>query len=346
MKKLILIFSLIFTLTSCKEVYRYINYTFYSMSTVVDVIRNEDIEEDYTKKIVTDIENKMSRTLSDSEISKLNRGEDVSLSHETIKLLKKSLEIAQATDYAFNPCMGTLTDLWDITSGKNNVPTDEEIKQMLLYCNAWDVKIEGDRVIIPDGMKIDVGGIAKGYALNKSTAELIESATKSGASQDFCISLGGNVSVLGSSPSMKRLKKKGWKVGITNPFDKTEIMGSVTLSHGFVSVSGGYERYFKKNGNIYHHIFDINTGYPAQTDLASAVVISDDGLLSDALSTALFVMGTEKSVDFYNKHLYNFKMILITNNHEVILAGIEPDCFTPNESDSSFIFYGIHEWNK
>lgn len=314
MKRIICVISLLLMLlTSCREIYRYTDDTFFAMNTVVNTVVSDEIGKDvWTEDILSDIEKRMSRTIPDSEISKLNSGKDITVSDDTYKVVEKALEIARDTDYAFNPCLGTLSDLWDITSGKNVVPSDEKIKEALSFCDASLVEVSDGKITIPDGMKIDLGGVAKGYALYKATENLSEAAMVGGVGADFCISLGGNVSVSGSSKSRKEAGQKGWNVGITNPFEKSETLGNIVLEYCYVSVSGAYERYFEKDGKIYHHIFDSKTGYPSESDLASVAIASRDGLEADALSTALFVMGLEKSLQFYKDGMYDFEAILVT----------------------------------
>ena len=332
-KSICMFFALLLLVTSCAEVYRYTNDTFFAMNTVVNTVVSDEIGGDvWTADILSDIESRMSRTLEDSEISRLNRGEEVTLSDDTYTVLEKALQIARDTDYAFNPCMGTLTDLWDITSGKNIVPSDEEIKEALSLCDASLVTAENGKVTIPDGMKIDLGGVAKGYALYKASENLSEEAMGKAVGADFCISLGGNVSVSGSSKTRREAGQKGWNVGITNPFEKSETLGSIVLENACVSVSGAYERFFEKDGKIYHHIFDSKTGYPSDSGLASAVVISRDGLLADALSTALFVMGLEKSEEFYRDGLYDFEAILITADGDVFVTQELSEIFVINKN--------------
>lgn len=328
MKRIICILSvLLLLLASCREIYRYTNDVFFAMNTVVNTIVSDEIGEDtWTEDILSDIENRMSRTLPDSEIFRLNCGEDVILSDDTYKVLEKAMQIAKDTDYAFNPCMGTLADLWDITSGMNTVPSDEEIKEALSFCDVSLAMVYDGKVAIPDGLKIDLGGVAKGYALERASENLSEIAMGKAVDADFCISLGGNVAVSGTSKSRKELGQKGWKVGITNPFDKSQTLGNVILERGYVSVSGAYERFFEKDGKIYHHIFDSKTGNPADSGLASAAVISEDGLEADALSTALFVMGLEKSLEFYKGGFYCFEAILVTTDGGVyVTEGLKED---------------------
>ena len=329
-KKMLTVLPIVLCLASCTEVYRYTNNSFFAMNTVVDVIRNADIKGDYTLKTVSDIENLMSRTIQDSEIFKVNSGEEIVLSGNTLYVLEKSLEIAKATDYAFNPCMGTLTDLWDITSGRNYVPSQMEIDEALSFCDASLVSIVDGAVVKPQGMKIDLGGATKGYALEKSCESMKACADESKVSPDFCISLGGNIGVCGSSEAMKKEKGEGWRVGIADPFVGETTMGSLVMTHGFIAVSGAYERYFEKDGVIYHHIFDPKTGRPADSGLASVAIVCDDGLVGDALSTALFVMGEERALEFYRKGLYDFDMIVATLDGRVLVTkGVLKD-FTLN----------------
>ena len=174
---------------------------------------------------------------------------------------------------------------------------------------------------------IDLGGIAKGYALEKAKNVLEDSGE-----ENFCISFGGNVAVSGSSEGNIRNGKKGWNVGVTNPFNKEEILGSLLMDDGIVSVSGSYERFFEKDGKIYHHIFDSQTGYPSSSDLVSAVVITDDGALADALSTALFVMGKDDAIEFYNEKIYDFEMILVAQDGNVYVSGGIEEKFSLNEN--------------
>ena len=319
-KTLCLISALLFLVTSCREVYRYTNNTFFAMNTVVNTVVSEKIGDEGTEELLHGIESRMSRTLAYSDISRLNSGENDTPSADTYEVMERALQIAKDTDYAFNPCMGTLTDLWDITSGKNIVPSDKEIKEALSFCDASLVVMSDGKVTLPDGMKIDLGGVAKGYALQKASEGLSEKAADKAVSNDHCINLGGNVSVMGASKSRKESGNDGWTVGITNPFDKNEILGEIVLYDEIISFSGAYERYFEKDGVIYHHIFDSKTGYPAESNLAQAAVISKDGLCADALSTALFVMGKDKAIEFYKEGKYDFEMILVTVQGEVFAS--------------------------
>lgn len=322
-------------LCSCSNVYRYTTSEFYSMNTVITVTGDRDEPAFQIEKLTNKLEDLYSATKSDSEIYKFNEDGNADLSEETAELWKIAVDVAEKTDGAYNPCLASITQLWGITSGKNYVPSEEEISTALEQTNFKNVKLNG-RTLSCEGnnVKIDLGGIGKGYALEKS----MEKALSCGA-ENVCLSFGGNVGVHGFSASRIRAKEKGWKVGITNPLDKNNSLGYIILEGGFVSVSGSYERFFEKDGKIYHHIFDGKTGKPAESDLASSCVISKDAALGDALSTALFVMGSEKAIEFYFDNIYDFEMILIKNNGEILLSPEIRKTFTV--TDDSFTVKNI-----
>ena len=113
----------------------------------------------------------------------------------------------------------------------------------------------------------------------------------------------------------------------------SSTVGNIVLSDGYISVSGDYERYFEYEGKKYHHIIDTKTGYPADTDIISTAVISEDGTLADALSTALFVMGVERSLEFYKEKIYDFEAVLITKKGEIYITDGIKGRFTLTSGD-------------
>lgn len=327
MKKILALIVIITALLcSCGEVYRYTDSTFYSMSTVVTVISDGDGDFSDVEGFASDFESRVSRTRQNSEIYNLNHNGTATLSDDTLYILEKSLEIAEKTDGAFNPCMGSITELWDITSGENYVPADELVAGAVEKCNINSMQISENTVTVSDGTKVDLGGIAKGYALEK----MLEIETNGKADANVCINLGGNIALAGSSQSNRKNNEYGWNVGITNPFDKNGIVGTLKTSDCFIAISGAYERFFEKDGVVYHHIFDPETGYPAKSDLASAAVINQSGIEGDALSTALFVMGFDKAVEFYKSGNYDFDMILIANDGNIYITEDISGNFTPD----------------
>ena len=168
-------------------------------------------------------------------------------------------------------------------------------------------------------MKIDFGGIAKGYTSSEIMKIFDANGIKSGL-----VSLGGNVQALGC-----KTDKSKWKVAIQNPDNEEDYIGVLAIENKAVITSGGYERYFENNGKIYHHIIDPATGYPADSGLKSVTIVSEDGTLADGLSTSLFIMGLDKAKEYWQKNSQKFDAILLTNdNKQYVTEGIYNDYST------------------
>lgn len=177
-----------------------------------------------------------------------------------------------------NPACGELTVLWGISTDTPTVPTDNEISDVLKRIPENDSFTESTM--------LDFGAAAKGYACDKAYEMLKESDTKYAT-----VSLGSSTLLYGDKPNGK------FRAGVTNP-DKAEgYLGIIETDAAFISTSGGYERFFESDGKRYSHILDMETGYPAETDLTSVTVIVpaekvDGGIMSDFLSTLLYIQGT------------------------------------------------------
>lgn len=295
---------------------------YFAMDTFITVkakgVNNKDLDEVYS--LIKDIESVFSRTIETSEISRLNLSETpFRVSEECAGVLKKLNLISLDTHGAFNPCVGALTDLWDV-NGEKYVPTKEEISGVLPLVEYGSYEVANDGTVTKENTKtlFDLGAAVKGYAAEQSISKL-----KSMGVSDAMISIGGNIAVCGSAPG----SDNEWTVGIKNPFYPDSVAGYVKCTDTVVSVSGDYERYFEKDGVIYHHIFDSSTGYPADSSLKSVAVFARDGLVSDALSTALFVMGTEKALEFYSEGKYDFEAVLFDKSGAVYLTDGLKDSF-------------------
>ena len=236
-------------------------------------------------------EKKFSRTIDTSEISKLNKakGEWVEVSEETVELIKQAVAYSELTEGAFDITVASLTQLWHVKDNEGIVPTKEQITQAVSHVNYQLIELEGNKVRLKDKeAQIDLGGIAKGYIADKLKALMLERGVESAM-----INLGGNVVVLGS-------KKDGsnWNIGIQKPFAaRNEVLGSVSIQDKTVVSSGIYERYFEKDGHIYHHILDPDTGYPSDSDLEAVTIIGDSSIMADALSTSCVLLGSEKGME-------------------------------------------------
>ena len=252
-----------------------------------------------------------------SDIYGLNQKHGGAVSEETYTLVQRALDIAAMTEGDYDPTVYPLMELWGFRSGAYRVPTQSELTALLPKVGYEQVKLEPE-ISLPEGAGIDLGGIAKGYTSEKVLEVL------SGAGVDSAIvSLGGNVGTLGLKPD-----GSPWTVAIRDP-DGQESSYIATLRLGqaegcaYAITSGGYERYFEQDGRVYHHILDPTTGYPAASSLESVTIVSRDGTLADALSTALFVKGFDGAVAFWRQHPETFEMVLVTEDGIYATDGLE-----------------------
>ena len=249
----------------------------------------------------------------------MNRSGSATVSDETAKLLKRALTLSQETDGALDITLYPVSQLWGFYSGDFQVPTSSQIQTALQTVGRDHCHLNGTSVTLDKGTQLDLGAIAKGYASYRA-AKLLTDAGVTSAN----LSLGGNVHVVGTRPD-----GSNWKVAITDPNDTSNYAGILQVQDTAVVTSGGYQRNFEKNGTVYHHILDPATGSPAHSGLISATVISQDDVLADALSTALFVMGPDKAATYWQGSKDAFEMVLITEDNRILCSEGIADSFTP-----------------
>lgn len=231
------------------------------------------------------IEQLLSKYIESSEISRLNRTGKLKVSPDTFYIIKRSKEFWQLSDGAFDITVAPLLELWGFSNRKYSVPADKEIRSVLKLIGSDKIILHEKNYVVEfklPGMKIDLGGIAKGFALDLAVKKLKENHINS-----CLINAGGQVYALGEKSSTP------WKIAIKNPREP-EISGTLELKNKSASTSGDYEQFFINSGRRYCHIIDPKTGFPADAHLTSVTVIADEGSTADALSTAIFVLGKEK----------------------------------------------------
>ena len=272
-----------------------------------------------------------SRTNENSELYKLNhRISDSAVSNQTIEtqttpyqvngttntwhiseylaaLLSEGLDITRESDGAFDIAIAPLTSLWDFTAEDPKVPDDAAIQKALPLCSSDGVTIDGQDITLPsDDIQFDVGAIAKGYIADRMKDLLVKKGVKRAI-----INLGGNVLCIGSKPD-----GTPFKVGIQKPFaDRNETEAVMDITGKSVVSSGIYERCFKQNGKLYHHILNPKTGYPYDNSLISVTIISDQSVDGDALSTTCFALGLEDGLKFAEKK--GVQAVFITEDYEL-----------------------------
>jgi thiamine biosynthesis lipoprotein len=253
----------------------------------------------------------MSTSIEGSDIYKLNKnagGEAVELKAETVSVLKKGIEYLNITGGTFNIGIGSLIELWGIGKDWQKVPSESEILQAKAHIDLVNLKIDNTMVSVKDpGMLIDLGGIAKGYAVDEAVRVLRENGISSGF-----VNMGGDVYALGRKPD-----GSAWNVGIQNPeIGVGGVIAKIELVDQSIVTSGDYERYFIENDIHYHHILDPATGYPTSNELSSVTIISEKSIDGDALSTAVFVMGLEEGLSFI-EGMENIEAVLVTKGKKV-----------------------------
>ena len=239
------------------------------------------------------IEQAFSVNLSDSAVSQINQSAGIApvvVPQEVIYVLQEALRIAERTGGAFDPTIGPLVDLWDIGGDNSQVPSQQAIDHARSLVDWRLVEIDSQRgtvYLTKQGMALDLGGIAKGYAAD----ELVAIAQEAGIQQAL-FDLGGNIYAFGT-----KADGTPWRVGVKDP---AQPGGSPALALAVqdrsVVTSGMYERFFEQEGIRYHHILNPATGYPVWNDIQSVTIVSKSSLLADALSTSVFVLGREKGL--------------------------------------------------
>ncbi len=263
------------------------------------------------------IDELMSYHKSDSEISELNREgfrRAVKVSEPTYEVLQRSTEFSKLSGGAFDVTVGPLVDLWGSAQDTDTAPTDAELQQARSRVGYDKLILDANEASVRfavDGMRVDLGGIAKGYAIDKA----IESMQKAGAIGAM-VDIGGDVRCFGSPPA----GQNKWYIGLQNPnvteknVGKGEILLVLDVADAAVATSGDYRRFFVIGGRKYSHIFDTETGNSI-SGLASVTVISPNSIRADALATAVSVMGIEKGLSFIEK-IPDTEAILISSAPE------------------------------
>lgn len=278
--KLFLIFILLFSLCGCNKNARKTDDIF-AMDTIISL----DVYCENPDNVLT---------LMNDEITRLDKkfapDSEMIYDDETKKLIETSDSISHATDGAFDIYLGEVLKIWGFRNKNYRIPDDDEINLAL------------------NAKALDFGGIAKGYAGDRLKEICEENNVKSAL-----FSLGGNIVAIGKTPD-----GKPWTIGIANPKNPNEAIGYVKVTDKSVVTSGGYQRYFTENNEIYHHIINPKTGKPAKSGLSSVTVISPDSITADALSTAFYVLGRDKTLEIYTSGKFNFEAVLIEDDGNIV----------------------------
>lgn len=310
-----------FLLGGCGVGQRSSEKSFFMMDTIISVRLYCDEETaaplfEECRKILEEVENLLSCTIEDSLVSRFNRDGEVRLSEDMLALWREIRDISEATAGTFDPTVEPLVTLWRSSGEAGRLPTAEEMAEALESVGMEHVRTEGN-LLVRDAScatRLDLGAVGKGYAIRKVLAFLETTDVPGGI-----LSFGGNIATFGEKPD-----GSAFRVAVRDPAETNGTLGILETESGkVVSVSGDYERYVEIDGIRYHHIVDPATGYPAEGGLHSVAVICEDPVLADALSTALFVMGRERAMEFYASGIYTFEAILTDDDTVWLTPGLE-----------------------
>ena len=281
-------------------------------------------------KLCSQYENMLSKTIETSDIARINNaeGKAVTVSDETIEVLKKGMEFGRLSGGAFDITIGKATDLWDFHDNAETgheggvVPAEKDLRDAISHVNYENIKIEGNRVSLTDPeTEINLGGIAKGYIADKAAEYLKERGVVSAI-----VDLGGNIVAIGGKTSQIAAsgdtQETDFKIGIKDPLSSSGgLLELIPCKNKTVVTSGTYERYFEKDGVKYHHILDVNTGYPVDTDVLSVTIIADRGKSADCdgLSTTCLALGMDKGMELV-KSLEGFEAVFVDKDGNVEIS--------------------------
>lgn len=296
MKRFLPFLLLLLLLTGCQRTIDEASDTRFLMDTVCTISAggsNADTALREAFETVKEIQDFVNRFDENSTVARFNRakaGEAIALDPHTAAILETALMVCEASGGAFDITIAPASSLWNFQAETPAPPSDASIQQALNLIGYNHLVFDPDARTLTktkNGVAIDLGGAAKGYAAD-CAAKLLRQAGVDYALLNF----GGNVYVFGKNPNRK---DGSWQVGIQKPFANTGTYShTINLTEGAVVTSGIYQRNFTLDGTLYHHILDPKTGYPADGELAGVTIQSESALLADCLSTACLVVGEEQ----------------------------------------------------
>ncbi len=278
-------FVLFFCITGCSQTMHKDSGFF--MGTFVEVLSSDPRAKDIVFEGFKKYEKMFNIFDQESELSRLNRSGDMVVSVELFEILTQAQKFYQETNGAFDVTVGQVSLLWKKAIKSEVIPSDSDVKSALCsvgFNNVFLIEKERRVKFLKQGIRIDLGGIADGFALDKIVSKLKSEGIKSAI-----INVGGDVYCLGSNGTHP------WKVGIQDPNHTRHLIKRVEVIDRAVSTSGSYEQSFIFKNKHYSHIINPKTGYPAESGLSSVTVISQSATEADALSTAIMVLGKDEA---------------------------------------------------
>ena len=259
------------------------------------------------------LERLLSTWRSDSELSQVNAEagrRPVKVSRETFVVVGRSLEMARLTHGGFNIALGPAIEAWSVTE-RQQIPDDQTLEQLKLLVDWTSIQLDqkAQTIYLPrKGMRLDVGGVGKGYAADRAVEVMKRAGAKGGV-----VALSGDIKAFGVLP-----ERTGFPVGIRHPRNEGALIGIIDLQDESISTAGDYERFFERDGICYHHILDPHTLQPAR-GCQSVTVIAKDGVMADGLDTGIFVLGPQNGMALVEQ-LPDVEAIIVDANGTLLVS--------------------------
>ena len=323
---LVLLLSILVSATACSSKKDTVSGSQFIFGTIVSIEIFGENNEKYLKEsfeILKGIENRMSLNLSTSEVEIINQNAGkakVKVSEDVFEVIEKALYYAEISEGSFDISLAPVIELWQIGTEQARVPSEDELRKALSKVDYHKIQLDKDTMTVyleEEGMSIDLGGIAKGYAADQVKAYLQNEGIESAI-----INLGGNIMTLG-----EKVTKEAFKVGLQNPFkERNEYLGILEVRDLTVVTSGIYERNFTQDGVTYHHIMDTKSGYPIDHEVAAVTIVTKSSVDADALSTTLFALGVEKGLALAEE-LEDIECLFVTKDYQLFMSSGIQDRF-------------------
>jgi FAD:protein FMN transferase len=308
------VYFLLLLFSSCRETATYDNFAGFAQGTTYSMVfenngrlNPQELKSD-VEKILRKFDLSLSLYVDSSVLSRINRNEDIIVDEYFMKAFRKSMEISEMTDGAFDITVGPLVRAWGF--GPDDSRNFSELKRdsLMKLVGMDKVKLENGRVIKADpGICLDFNAIAQGYSV-----DVISDYFSSRGIKSFLVEIGGEVRVKGDKQGVL------WRIGIDRPEDNNNLPGNdlqavISLKDRSLATSGNYRKFYIENGVKYSHTIDPRTGYPARNQLLSATIIARDCATADGIATACMVMGKDKAIAFLGFHP-EFDAFLVYSN--------------------------------
>jgi FAD:protein FMN transferase len=264
-------------------------------------------------KEIRRLEELLSTWIPTSELSRLNDvagREPVKVSRDTMHVLMRSLEVAQLTEGGFNIAVGPAVQAWSVTE-QSRIPSEEQLDKLFPLVDLSALQLNeamGTAYLTRTGMRVDVGGIGKGFAADRA----VEAMQVAGATAGV-VALSGDIKTFGRMPD-----GEAFLFGIQHPRKETAVLATIELHDEAISTAGDYERFFERAGVRYHHILDPRTLQPAR-ECQSVTVIAKDGVMADGLDTGIFVMGPKRGMELVER-LPDVEAVIIDRDGSILVS--------------------------